>query len=77
MAGLGVTSLVRERSAGAIATLVAAGAVYAWWALTDEFPTQFVGFTPHVTTLLVLVFASQRLRPPAADGVVYRRGQGR
>jgi simple sugar transport system permease protein len=28
-------------------------------------------------TLLVLVFASQRLRMPAADGLVYRRGEAR
>jgi simple sugar transport system permease protein len=32
--------------------------------------------TPYVATLLVLAFASQRLRPPAADGLPYRRGQG-
>ena len=32
--------------------------------------------TPYVITLLVLAFASQRLRPPAADGQVYRKGGG-
>ncbi len=32
--------------------------------------------TPYVTTLLVLAFASQRLRMPAADGQVYRKGRG-
>jgi simple sugar transport system permease protein len=32
--------------------------------------------TPYVTTLLVLALASQRLRMPAADGKVYRRGEG-
>jgi simple sugar transport system permease protein len=30
--------------------------------------------TPYVITLLVLAFASQRLRMPAADGAVYRKG---
>ena len=34
------------------------------------------GTTPYVTTLLVLAFASQRLRMPAADGQVYRKGEG-
>ena len=29
---------------------------------------EIIPFLPHVTTLLVLVFAAQRLRPPAADG---------
>jgi len=47
------------------------------FALTDTIPQELVGATPYVTTLLVLSLASQRLRPPAADGVPYRRGQGR
>jgi simple sugar transport system permease protein len=34
-----------------------------------------VSFTPHLTTLLVLSLASQHLRMPAADGLVYRRGE--
>jgi len=38
-------------------------------------PRQFIPFTPHLTTLLVLAFAAQNLRPPAADGLPYRRGQ--
>jgi simple sugar transport system permease protein len=74
---IGGLSLWRSRSIAGMLTIVAAGAVFAWWALTDQYPTEFVAFTPHLTTLLVLGFASQRLRPPAADGVVYRRGQGR
>jgi simple sugar transport system permease protein len=40
---------------------------------TDEVPVPFVQFTPHVTTLVVLALAAQRLRPPAADGIPYRR----
>jgi ABC-type uncharacterized transport system permease subunit len=41
---------------------------------TDKVPVPFVQFAPHVTTLVVLALAAQRLRPPAADGVPYRRG---
>jgi simple sugar transport system permease protein len=41
----------------------------------DELPPGIVSFTPHLTTLLVLSLASQRLRPPQADGLVYRRGE--
>ena len=41
----------------------------------DELPTGIVSFTPHLTTLLVLSLASQRLRMPKADGLVYRRGE--
>jgi ABC-type uncharacterized transport system permease subunit len=77
LAALGVRALVGRNVVAGVATLVAAAAVFAWWALTDEYPSQFVAFTPHVVTLLVLAFASQRLRMPAADGEVYRRGQGR
>jgi ABC-type uncharacterized transport system permease subunit len=41
----------------------------------DVLPPGIVSFTPHLTTLLVLSLASQRLRPPKADGLVYRRGE--
>jgi ABC-type uncharacterized transport system permease subunit len=41
----------------------------------DELPTGIVSFTPHLVTLLVLSLASQRLRMPKADGLVYRRGE--
>jgi general nucleoside transport system permease protein len=45
-----------------------------WYLLTDTVPREFTGMTPYVVTLLVLSLASQRLRPPAADGQVYRKG---
>jgi simple sugar transport system permease protein len=41
----------------------------------EELPTGIVSFTPHLVTLLVLSLASQRLRMPKADGLVYRRGE--
>jgi ABC-type uncharacterized transport system permease subunit len=41
----------------------------------DELDRGLVSFTPHLTTLLVLSLASQRLRMPKADGLVYRRGE--
>jgi ABC-type uncharacterized transport system permease subunit len=45
--------------------------------LTQEgIPPEFVRFMPHLTTLLVLALAAQRLRPPAADGLPFRKGQG-
>lgn len=40
----------------------------------DTVPGDFTRMTPYVTTLLVLALASQRLRMPAADGLIYRRG---
>ncbi|WP_307874989.1 ABC transporter permease [Frankia nepalensis] len=65
----------RRRIVVAIACFVAAGGLAAWYAGTDSLPGQVVTATPYVTTLLVLAFASQRLRPPKADGLVYRRGE--
>ncbi|MFN8136407.1 MAG: ABC transporter permease [Propionicimonas sp.] len=50
--------------------------VLAWYALTDEVPAEFTNMTPYIATLLVLAFSAQRLRMPAADGQVYRKGEG-
>ncbi len=42
--------------------------------VVDKVPNDFSSMTPYVITLLVLAFASQRLRMPAADGQIYRKG---
>jgi simple sugar transport system permease protein len=54
---------------------VAASAFLIWWLLSDTVPSQFLFFTPHLITLAVLTLASQRLRPPAAIGLPYRKGK--
>jgi simple sugar transport system permease protein len=77
LVALGIMALVKRNMLTAIATLACAAGVFTWWALTDVYPRQWVPFTPHITTLLVLAFASQRLRMPAADGELYRRGQAK
>lgn len=77
LAALGIRALVKGKAIPGAVMLVFGAGFLAWWLLTDEYPTQWVPFTPHITTLLVLAFASQRLRMPAADGLVYRRGEGR
>jgi simple sugar transport system permease protein len=73
--GLAIWYLIRGR----ISTGLLAGAigvlVFVWYAVTEDVPRQFIFITPYVATLLVLAVASQRLRPPAADGLPYRRGQ--
>lgn len=74
VAGLAIRALVQGRyRAGALIALAAAG-VFAWYTVTNDVPTELIPYIPHMTTLAVLVFASQRLRPPAAEGKVYRRG---
>ena len=44
------------------------------WFDRVELPSQLVFTAPYVVTLLVLVFASQRLRPPASEGLIWRKG---
>jgi general nucleoside transport system permease protein len=75
LAGLGAWSLIRGRRLSGIVALVVAALVLVWFLATDTVPDEFVGFAPHLTTLLVLSLAAQRLRPPAADGRPYRRGE--
>jgi simple sugar transport system permease protein len=76
LAGVAIWQGVRRRLwqaslAGALAVLSLIG-----FLVIDELPPGIVSFTPHLTTLLVLSLASQRLRMPKADGLVYRRGEG-
>jgi general nucleoside transport system permease protein len=69
-----VFQLRRGARRGGIGSLVFAGAFLAWYLVTPEVPREFTTMAPYITTLLVLAFASQRLRMPAADGQVYRKG---
>ncbi|MEV3989496.1 ABC transporter permease [Streptomyces sp. NPDC049837] len=62
--------------AAAIAAAVSA-LLFVWYAGTDRLPSQFVDAAPYVTTLLVLALSAQRLRMPKADGMPYKRGQGK
>jgi general nucleoside transport system permease protein len=71
-----VWSFVRGRVVQGVVAVVVGVLAILWYAKTKELPPQFTYVTPYVTTLLVLSLASQRLRPPAADGLPYRRGQG-
>jgi len=70
-----VVQFVRRRVLqGALAAVFAVLSLVGYLTI-DELPTGIVSFTPHLVTLLVLSLASQRLRPPKADGLVYRRGE--
>ena len=73
LAVMAVRQLVARKwtSAGFLAVL--GGLAWSWYSATDELPREMIPYFPHITTLLVLVFASQRLRMPAADGRIYRR----
>lgn len=67
----------RRAIASAVTLGVAGAGLLVWFLRTDTLPGQVTFVAPYVTTLLVLAVASQRLRMPKADGLVYRRGRGR
>jgi simple sugar transport system permease protein len=58
-----------------VATAIGA-VVYALYYAVDTIPREFATYAPQIVTLVVLAVASQHLRPPAAVGVEYRRGEG-
>jgi general nucleoside transport system permease protein len=70
-----IVLLIRGSRLGATVLLALAAAAFLWWLLSDSVPSEFVSITPYVVTLFVLSVASQRLRPPAADGRPFRKGQ--
>ena len=75
--GLFAYALLRLRRGqrGTAAALGVFGVLFLlWFLLTKQVPRDFTSMTPYVATLLVLAFAAQRLRMPAADGQIYRRG---
>ena len=70
---LAMSAVRRGQYRGAVAAVAVGVALTAWYLATDTFPTQFVGFIPHLTTLVVLAVFSQNLRAPAGIGIPYRR----
>lgn len=48
--------------------------MFAWYFASETAPSWLTNTLPYLLVLLVLVFAAQRLRPPAAAGKPYRKG---
>ena len=74
----GIWQVVRRRQGKPLrgVPMVVMGVLALGWFLSaPSVPNEFTAMTPYVATLLVLAFASQRLRMPAADGQVYRKGE--
>lgn len=67
----------KKRYVPAVITAVISALMFFWYADTNEVPRQLVTAAPYIVTLLVLSFSAQRLRMPKADGMPYRRGQGK
>ncbi|MFH8768043.1 ABC transporter permease [Streptomyces sp. NPDC017958] len=67
----------RKKYVPALVTAVIAVLMFVWYASTNEVPRQLVTATPYIVTLLVLSLSAQKLRMPKADGLPYRKGQGK
>ena len=75
--GIGLWQILRKHRVVQGVVAIAVGVLVAGWYLVSKtVPDEFTNMTPYVATLLVLAFASQRLRMPAADGLPYRKGEG-
>ncbi|MFI7297161.1 ABC transporter permease [Streptomyces sp. NPDC050121] len=61
----------------AVVTALVSALMFIWYVGTDEVPRQVVTAAPYVVTLLVLSLSAQSLRMPKADGMPYRKGQGK
>ncbi|MFJ5529729.1 ABC transporter permease [Streptomyces sp. NPDC093261] len=67
----------KKRYVPAVITAVIAALLFVWYSTTREVPAQLVTATPYLVTLLVLSLSAQSLRMPKADGLPYRKGQGK
>ncbi|MEV5601101.1 ABC transporter permease [Streptomyces sp. NPDC052299] len=77
LVGIAAWKLYRKSWTQGVVSAVIAAVVLVWYLGTDSVPTEFVSATPYIVTLLVLSLSAQRLRMPKADGMRYRKGQGK
>jgi ABC-type uncharacterized transport system permease subunit len=77
LAVLAAWKLYRKKFVPAAVSGVIAAVVLVWYLTTDTVPTEFVSATPYIVTLLVLSLSAQRLRMPKANGMRYRKGEGK
>jgi simple sugar transport system permease protein len=75
LAAVAAFQAYRRKFLQAALAAVSAAASLIGFLTIDKLPEGIVSFTPHLITLLVLALASQHLRMPKADGLVYRRGE--
>ncbi len=76
LVAIGAYQLVRGGRTVGLSSIGIAALAAVWYFASDAIPAEFVQAMPYVITLVVLALASQRLRPPAADGQPYRKGEG-
>lgn len=64
----------RRQMDALLAGILSIGAAI-WYFASETVPNWWIAILPYVIVLVVLVFFSQRLRMPRADGLPYRKGE--
>lgn len=75
--GLAMLAIKKNKYQTVFGLGLAGAVLVSWFLMTTALPKEVALVAPYLATLLVLAFASQRLRPPTADGVPYRKGEDR
>ena len=68
-------SFFEKKYKASVFSLLFSAAFLIWFVNSTSIPNQFVYFTPHITTLIVLSFANQRIKLPEKIGVPYKKGE--
>ena len=75
LTGVAVWAYVRKQRLDVFLGLMLGVLTAVWYFLSDTVPDWWITILPFVIVLVVLIFFSQRLRPPRANGMAYRRGE--
>jgi len=70
-----IKQLIEKKYTNASIYIALSIAFLIWFLSSETVPSEFVYFTPHITTLIVLSSASQKLRMPQKVGQPYRKGE--
>lgn len=70
-----IKQLIERKLRNASFSIVLSVSFMIWFVISESVPSEFVYFTPHLTTLIVLSSASQKLRMPKKLGLPYKKGE--
>ena len=73
--GVVIWALRNDKRTDAAIAFVLGSLSAVWYFVSDPVPDWWVKNLPYVIVIVVLIFFAQRLRMPAANGQIYRRGQ--
>ena len=75
LTGVAIWAIRNRRTSDGVIALILATASAFWYFYSDTVPDWWVNILPYAIVIIVLIFFAQRLRMPAANGQIYRRGQ--